>query len=293
MFRGYYRKYVFEKMNRLKEYIEFSDDLLKKNLARTKEDNIKFLAEIDDEFYQEKFSDIVWDREQEVEFEFSAIHWSSIFITQYSYIEHILDDICSHYRRESGTSLSHKTLSGFGIERAKEYISKHMGIKSPFGEKEWAKIKDYAKIRNKIIHTGLDINEEHDIDKTVLEIIKKTPSISLDRHIMTHASDPHDEENSEYHSYLFEPRIELNKDFLGIVIQDFEDFFDQLFIDLEGIKKSSQTIKRQKFKFYYNVLILARDRRRCISSTLNATLTVSAQPLLLSDLEAVSASISA
>lgn len=238
MFKGYYRRNVFGKLNRLKEYINFSDELLKQSLENTKKGNRKFIAGIDDEFFQDKFGELAWEREYEIEFEFTAIHWSSIFITQYSYTEHILDDICDHYRRESNVSLSHKSLSGSGIERAKEYISKHIGITSPFGRNEWAKIRDYAKIRNKIVHTGLDIDEENAIDKNVLGIIKKTPSISLDRFITTALCDPYNEEhdNKEYSS-LYEPRVELNKDFLTTVIDDFEIFFEQLFIKLEDIKK--------------------------------------------------------
>ncbi len=237
MFKGYYRRNVLVKINRLRDYIEFSEKLLRGTLHEHKKENIDFLSGIDDEFYREKFGELAWDREYEIEFEFSAIHWSSVFITQYSYIEHILDGVCDLYKKETNAPLSYKDLSGAGIERAKNYISKYMGITSPFEKNEWGKIKDYAKIRNKIIHAGLDINEEIAIDKSVIEIINKTPSISLGRFLMMEPYDPDSEEdrNNEY-SYLVEPRVELNAKFLAEVIDDFDSFFDKLFSALEVLE---------------------------------------------------------
>jgi hypothetical protein len=243
MFKGYYRRNISEKINRLRDYIEFSHELLGESLNRKKEDNSEFLAGIDDEFYREKFGELASEREYEIEFEFSAIHWSSIFITQYSYIEHILDSVCEFYRREANAALSYKDLSGAGIERAKGYISKYMGITSPFEKNEWGKIKNYAKIRNKIIHAGLDINEEIAIDKSIVEIIKKTPSISLNRFLMTEPCDPYSEEDgSEEFSYLVDPSLELNERFLTEVIDDFEAFCEQLFSELEGVQKCSASV---------------------------------------------------
>ena len=57
---------------------------------------------------------------------------------------------------------------------------------------------------------------------------------------MTVPHDPYNEEDgSEEYSYLDEPRVELNKEFLTAVIDDFESFFEQLFNSLEAIPKSN------------------------------------------------------
>lgn len=243
MFKGYYRAYVLNKLLRLRDYIEFSGNLLRESLRTQKEKNIILINEIDDEFYQEKFNELTKEDEYEIEFEFSAIHWSSIFITQYSYIEHILDDICDYYKSNINPPLTHKDLSGSGIERAKNYISKYIGIKSSFGRSEWGRIKEYAKIRNKIIHTGIDINKENKTDEEIIKVINKIPSISLDRFTMIERCNPYnaedDDEYDEVYSYLVEPRIELNEKFLVEVIDDFELFLENFFSELEEIQKLS------------------------------------------------------
>lgn len=236
MFEGYYRKNIHEKICKLKDYVEFSEKLLAKNLEKVKEDNEEFLSGIGDEFYRDKFGELTWEQEYEIENDFSSIHWSSVFITQYSYIEHILDGVCVFYATNTGSPLKLKDLNGTGIERAKNYISKYMGVSLPFGANEWGKIKDYAKIRNKIVHSGIDINEEISIDKKVVEIVDKMSSISLDSFRMDEPCDPYREDGSnEMYSYFVDPKLELNSKFLINVIDDFDAFFEILFNELEKI----------------------------------------------------------
>lgn len=233
MYKGYYRNYIFDRMDELKRYISFSNELLCESLEKKKKDNAEKIAKTEDEFLKWKYSELAYDSERELEFDFASIHWSSIFITQYSYIEHILDEICEYYAYKNGSKLKVKDLNGAGIERAKNYISKFMGVPDPFGKSEWGKIKDYAKIRNKIIHAGIQLDQNLDIDKKVIKIISNINSLSLERFYHHEPEDPYDETNEKMNSILHEPKLELNVEFLNEVINDYEKFFEHLFDDLE------------------------------------------------------------
>ncbi|KDC51034.1 hypothetical protein [Pseudoalteromonas fuliginea] len=235
MFKGYYRKYIFHRIDELKRYIEFSNKLLCEKLEKEKIDNALEIAQIEDEFYKEKFLELAYESENELKFDYSSMHWSSIFITQYSYIEHILDEICEFYAAKTGAKLKLKDLNGAGIERAKNYISKFMGLPEPFGKAEWGRIKDYAKIRNKIIHAGLYLDQDLDIDKQVIKIISKINSVSLERFYHHEPDDPYDESNNNFNSILYDPKLELNADFLNVVVTDYDKFFDHLFDELEKL----------------------------------------------------------
>ncbi|MFL0868396.1 hypothetical protein [Vibrio parahaemolyticus] len=235
MFHAFYRDSVHEKMDEFKRYVEFSQNLLAENLKKNKSENIKRIREIDDDFYREKFQELFWESESEEEFVFSSIHWSSVFIAQYSYVEHILDKVCSYYAAQTESPLTHKDMTGSGIERAKSYISKYMGISAPFGKSEWGKIKSYAKIRNKVIHSGVELDQRSKIDLDVIRLINKSSNLSLARYTNEVPVDPWDEENTETQSYLEEPRVDITPQFVIEVVDTYDKFFDSLFDELEKL----------------------------------------------------------
>lgn len=221
MFKYYYRHNVLEKIERLKGYIDFSQRVLLSGFNDEKKENVKFLEDIEDEFYREKFSEQVWDSEYEIEFGFLPMHWSSVFLTQYSYLEHILDRVCAHYAKKTNARIKHKDIKGMGIERAKDYITKYMGVDFP-AKDEWERIKRYAVLRNKLVHTGPDIDMSVDIDEKAVKVIEKTPTLSIDRFLV----------DDGYH---VEPKVEINSEFLLDVINDIDIFLQKLFDQLEKI----------------------------------------------------------
>ena len=235
MFKGYYRNYVHDRMEELKRYISFSNKLLTENLEKKKRNNAKEIAEIEDEFLKWKISELAYESESELMFDFASIHWSSIFITQYSYIEHILDEICEFFAHQTKSELKVKDLNGSGIERAKTYISKFMGVPKPFNQAEWGKIKGFAKIRNKIIHAGIQLDPNVDIDQKVIKIISTINSLSLERFYHHEPENPFDDTNENMVSTLYEPKLELNVEFLNEVVDVYDSFFDHLFDELEKI----------------------------------------------------------
>jgi hypothetical protein len=115
-------------------------DLIDNNLEGA-DDNYAgaFLADINDEFI-------------EVYEVLPRLQWYSQFLVAYSFFEKSLNDICKLLQTYFEYSLSINDLSGQGITRAKNYLSKVAGVTKPFKMSEWQSAKLFADIRNAIAH---------------------------------------------------------------------------------------------------------------------------------------------
>ncbi|VAW88886.1 hypothetical protein MNBD_GAMMA18-97 [hydrothermal vent metagenome] len=69
----------------------------------------------------------------------------------------MLNELCRIVKRRSGFDLLLKDISGQGIERSKNYLSKVAGVKSPFQSQSWNRAKLLAEIRNAIAHKNGEI----------------------------------------------------------------------------------------------------------------------------------------
>lgn len=93
---------------------------------------------------------------------FPTLQWTSIFNSAYSIFERYLNDLCTILEKKASTKVSLTDLKGQGIERAKLFLSKIIGITNVFDSTEWNEIQNYSKVRNILVHTSgkLDLTQK-------------------------------------------------------------------------------------------------------------------------------------
>lgn len=91
---------------------------------------------------------------------FPNLLWNSVFNTAYATFENHLTSLCNIFEKGATHNIKLGDLSGKGIEKAKIYLSKVIGIKNVFNSTEWEEIKNASKVRNILAHTSgkLDLN---------------------------------------------------------------------------------------------------------------------------------------
>lgn len=138
---------------------------MKQEQAKVKaiyEENIDKLTGEDKEKFMQQSIDIHWKLHDV----FPALHWSSIFNSAYALFENHLNELCIIFGKDLNNKhlkdLSLKDLKGSGIERAKNYLSKVIGIKNIFDSGDWLEIQNYSKLRNVLVHTlgRLDLSRQ-------------------------------------------------------------------------------------------------------------------------------------
>lgn len=103
----------------------------------------------------------------------------SVFNTAYSVFEKYMNEICFSCEGRLSTRIKLKDLKGKGIERSKLYLSKVVGIDTPFTTSEWNDIKKYSQLRNVLIHTLGELNMSGNNHKNVYEFCSSHPHIYL------------------------------------------------------------------------------------------------------------------
>jgi len=89
---------------------------------------------------------------------FPSFHWNSTFVTAYSLFEYHLNDICECLQDKSESKIKVKIIKGKGIERSKIYLSAIWNLHDCFNGENWSSIKDYALIRNRLVHNSGELN---------------------------------------------------------------------------------------------------------------------------------------
>jgi len=145
--------YEFDALDEHRSFAERSLNASIKALDERVNKEIGTLNEEDCEAYQDVLNE-----------EYIAMHevlpriqWNSQFLFVYSTFEHMLNELCRIVKRRSGFDLSYKDISGQGIERSKNYLSKVAGVKAPFQSQSWNRAKLLAEIRNAISHKNGEI----------------------------------------------------------------------------------------------------------------------------------------
>ncbi len=103
----------------------------------------------------------------------------SIFNTAYSVFEKYMNEICFSCEGKLSTRIKLKNLNGKGIERSKLYLSKVVGIDTPFASSEWNDIMKYSGLRNVLIHTLGELNMSKNNHKNVYEFCSSHTHIYL------------------------------------------------------------------------------------------------------------------
>lgn len=113
---------------------------------------------------------------------FPSIQWVAMFITAFNLFEKTINDICKVVRAMSDHNIGLQDMSGEGIERAKNYLSKVHNIAKPFSTMEWDRIKTFSKLRNVFSHTvgELDLTQRKHI--LVFDIAQKEELIRIENH---------------------------------------------------------------------------------------------------------------
>ena len=81
-----------------------------------------------------------------------CLHWYSQFLITYSLFEMSLNAFAVSYRKKIGTPIRLKDMSGQGIIRARNYLSKVCGVTEPFNLPEWQTATLLSEMRNAIAH---------------------------------------------------------------------------------------------------------------------------------------------
>ena len=107
------------------------------------------------------------------------LQWYSHLLVVYGYFENLLNNFCDEQRIAGNFKLSLKDLNGQGIERAKNYIVKIVGIEKVFSTPEWQSIKRIGVLRNSIAHRNGLVDYEPDSPKSIYSEISKINGVEL------------------------------------------------------------------------------------------------------------------
>lgn len=97
-------------------------------------------------------SDQEWDLSMIFDKYFPNIQRSSAFISIYSFLEDVLNNLCLRLYEARALSLQLMDLHGKGIDRARLYLVKVASIDFCSLEGIWEEIKNIQKLRNVIVH---------------------------------------------------------------------------------------------------------------------------------------------
>lgn len=126
---------------------------------------------------KESFDHFLIDADWKLNSVFPKLQWSSIFNSSYTLFEKHLNDLCKKFGKERSKEIGLKDIKGKGIERAKIYLSKVIGITNIFDSTEWREIQDYAKVRNVLVHTNGNLDLSKKNHKDVFNIANNHPNL--------------------------------------------------------------------------------------------------------------------
>lgn len=76
----------------------------------------------------------------------------SLFVAAYSLFEHHLNLLAKDLRQERSVGLAIEDIHGQGIERARIYLKKVLGVFFPDTSNEWQEIRRLGQLRNALVH---------------------------------------------------------------------------------------------------------------------------------------------
>ena len=142
----------------------------------------RVVADLDDE-QRDSYYDHMYDEYENVSEVLPRLQWNSEFLLVYSTFEHMLNELCRVVQKRSDFELSFKDLGGSGIERAKNYLSKVAGVKTPFDKPNWQRAKLLGEIRNAIAHRNGEVDCLPNDKKSLGARLSKESYLQLKKHI--------------------------------------------------------------------------------------------------------------
>jgi hypothetical protein len=128
---------------------------------------------------QDSFFRDINDRWIETAETLPRLQWYSQLLTVYGYFEKLLNDLCIEQRDAKKLPLSLKDLHGQGIERARNYLVKLVGLNKAFSTTEWQRIKSIGVLRNSVAHRDGFVDFEPDNSKSTYSKLNKISSVEL------------------------------------------------------------------------------------------------------------------
>lgn len=142
-------------------------DIIESHIAQVHEDRQKQLESNDsnfetaNEYYSAQediwFTDLHGDRLRK-----------SFLVNLMSWLEWWTAVQCEYFREKRGLSMSYKDLKGKGLERTKDYLSKHVKIDFSASPPGWDSIKKSWKLRNCVVHNNGLLEGLSDKEKKVI-----------------------------------------------------------------------------------------------------------------------------
>ncbi|WP_298723100.1 hypothetical protein [uncultured Oceanisphaera sp.] len=129
--------------------------------------------------HRDLFEGVLQDEHWNLTSQYPKFLWHSHYLLLYGLFETILNSYCSIAAQKVDSNLKLKDLSGQGIERAKNYLSKVAGLERCFNTCEWQEIKLAGEIRNVIAHAAGKLNYENSSHKKLAEKLRSVQYIEL------------------------------------------------------------------------------------------------------------------
>jgi hypothetical protein len=112
------------------------------------------------------------------------LQWYSQLLVVYGYFEKLLNDFCTEYRTSENIKLTLKDLHGQGIERAKNYLVKVVGLEKTFSTPDWQSITQLGILRNSVAHRDGCVDYEPDSPKSVYAKLSNINGVELRQEVM-------------------------------------------------------------------------------------------------------------
>lgn len=174
------------------------------------EDYNKFLND-DDEYLKlgPKF-DFENNHFHNLSVEFPNTQRKSTFISLISYFEKSMNELCEVYEYHNKLTVNYKDMNGKGIERAKLYLVKIVGLDFPTS-KNWNTIKILLRIRNNFVHSYSEVYPENEQLNSDVNSVKHLKLYKLQTKSL----------------------LQVEEKFLEYVLKIFENFYKELLVVVE------------------------------------------------------------
>jgi hypothetical protein len=84
----------------------------------------------------------------------SSMMRQSLFLTCHALLESRMNDLCDRLQGRYGLAASYRDMHGRGLERARTYLVKVVGLRVAADGRTWPIIQNLGKVRNLIAHAG-------------------------------------------------------------------------------------------------------------------------------------------
>ena len=167
---------------------------------------------------QDAFFRNVNDRWIETSETLPRLQWYSSLMVVYGFFEKVLNDFCNELRDFDNLKLSLKDIHGQGVERARNYLVKVVGLGKTFSTSDWQSIKLLGVLRNSIAHRDGFVDFEPDSLKSTYSKLSEIKGVELRREVL----------NQEDAQIIFNEKVVI------AAIEVFDSFIRKLIAEMEN-----------------------------------------------------------